>query len=125
MVESEGLRNLVEKLKNNEEKVGKEVLQTRYKKPYEKLRSEIKITANTLINRKLTENLLVTDNERGYCFLDTVKRLLKHKKEKGIDKKLGKMLSEDYDVDGFLSLVESLQQEILEIYLNYVKETGI
>lgn len=125
MVEDERLRSLVEKLKNNEEKIGKEVLQTRYKKPYERLRSEIKITANTLISKRLTENLLVIDDEIGHCFIDTVKRLLEDKKDAGLDKRLGKMLSEDYDVDGFLNLVVSLQQEIMELYLNYVKETGI
>ena len=72
MTEAEELKTLIEKLKNNEEKVGKELLKTKYKKPYSKLKSEIKQVAERLMNESLLEGLLVSNNEKGY--LRTKKR---------------------------------------------------
>ena len=124
MTESEELKTLIEKLKNNEEKVGKELLKTKYKKPYSKLKSEIKQVAERLMNESLLEGLLVQNNDEGYLFLSKVSKLLKLKKQEGFSKRLGKTLTEEYSIK-FLSEVQGLKSEIMKLYKEYKEKEDV
>ena len=125
MTEAEELKTLIEKLKNNEEKVGKELLKTKYKKPYLKLKSEIKQVAERLMNESLLEGLLVSNNEKGYLFLSKVSKLLKLKKQEGFSKILGKTLTEEYSITKFLSEVQGLKSEIMRLYKEYKEKEDV
>lgn len=125
MTEAEELKTLIEKLKNNEEKVSKELLKTKYKKPYSKLKSEIKQVAERLMNESLLEGLLVSNNEKGYLFLSKVSKLLKLKKQEGFSKILGKTLTEEYSITKFLSEVQGLKSEIMRLYKEYKEKEDV
>ena len=125
MTEAEELKTLIEKLKNNEEKVGKEILKTKYKKPYSKLKSEIKPVAERLMNESLLEGLLVSNNEKGYLFLSKVSKLLKLKKQEGFSKILGKTLTEEYSITKFLGEVQGLKSEIMRLYKEYKEKEDV
>lgn len=128
MTEAEELKTLIEKLKNNEEKVGKELLKTKYKKPYSKLKSEIKQVAERLMNESLLsllEGLLVRNNEEGHLFLSKVSKLLKLKKQEGFSKRLGKTLTEEYSITKFLSEVQGLKSEIMRLYKEYKEKEDV
>lgn len=125
MTEAEELKTLIEKLKNNEEKVGKDLLKTKYKKPYAKLKSEIKKVAEGLMNESLIEGLLVRNNEEGYLFLSKVSKLLKLKKQEGFSKILGKVLTEEYSITKFLSEVQGLKSEIMRLYKEYKEKEDV
>ena len=125
MTEAEELKTLIEKLKNNEEKVDKEILKTKYKKPYSKLKSEIKQVAERLMNESLLEGLLVSNNEKGYLFLSKVSKLLKLKKQEGFSKILGKTLTEEYSITKFLSEVQGLKSEIMRLYKEYKEKEDV
>ncbi len=118
----EKLRIWVQKKKNNDEKVPKELLETKYKKAYEELKDKIKVVADTLIIEKLAEGIVIQNDGAGIRIMEQIQELIKQKKNMGIGKKLGKALMEEYSVDKYLQIVENLRIQILNLWIPYWQE---
>lgn len=118
------LKELVKKLKSNEEKVSKEELLTKYRKAYDNLRNEVKESADNLIDEILMEGLLIVQDEKGYKYLEDMNKLIEGKKAEGIDSKYGLCLYRDYDVDKMVEMARKVKVELDETYNNYLKEDG-
>lgn len=118
----EKLRIWVQKKKNNDEKVPKELLKTKYKKAYEELKDKIKVVADTLIIEKLAEGIVIQNDGAGIRIMEQIQELIKQKKNMGIGKKLGKALMEEYSVDKYLQIVENLRIQILNLWIPYWQE---
>ena len=118
------LKELVKKLKSNEEKVSKEELLTKYRKAYDELRNKIKESADNLIDEILMEGLLIIQDEKGYKCLEDINKLINDKKADGVDSKYGVCLYREYDVDKIVEMAREVKVELDEIYINYLKEDG-
>lgn len=119
MDEIERLEALVKKLKNNDENVPKQELETKYEKPYKKLKQDIKELAEKILYRIICEGLVIKKDNEGYRFLEDIRKLADEKNQSGIGKKLGKILYSEYDVDKFLDEVLFYRKNILDLYELY------
>lgn len=119
MDEISELKTLIQKLKNNNEKVPKQELETKYEKPYKKLKLDIKEMAEKILYRIICEGLVIKKDNEGYRFLEDIRKLADEKNQSGIGKKLGKILYSEYDVDKFLDEVLFYRKNILDLYELY------
>ena len=116
------LKSLVEKLKRNDSSVSKEDLITKYKKPYLKLKNDIKKIADKLIDEILIEGLLIVKDERGYKCLEDISQFVEKKKDEGIIRQCSDLIFKKYDVDKVVELAKDVKTGIDKIYSKYLEE---
>ena len=63
--DEEKLKIWVDRLRMNDEKVPKELLKTKYQKPYRELKDKIKEVANRILNSRMTEGIVIRNDEAG------------------------------------------------------------
>lgn len=121
MDEIERLEALVKKLKNNDENVPKQELETKYEKPYKKLKQDIKELAEKILRELILDGLFIFKDDEGYQVVDEIGKLAEEENKGGIGKRLGRALTSEYDVDKFLNEVLLYRKNILDIYEPYRK----
>lgn len=117
--DEEKLKIWVQRKKANDEKVPKELLATKYKKPYQELKDKIKAAADRLTAEKLTENIVIRNDEAGSRLMEQIQKLIKQEQAAGMGKKLGKALMEEYSVNKYLQIVDSLRIQIWNLWIPY------
>lgn len=114
----EELKCLVAKLKKNDECVPREDLETKYKKPYQKLKEDIGTLATKVADEIINENLRFIDNEEGRLYFQKIQDLVKSITPEE-SKKLGRCLGKEYDVDRFLARMYAIKGKVIEAYVPY------
>ena len=117
-----GLKELVQKLKSNEENVPRSELEGKYSKPYRKLKEDIKAEADKILKEKLIEGLVIVKDEAGNKVLCQIRDFVDKQIQAGSQRELGRLLFKKYDVKGFLQAVDSIHHEIIKIWEVYRKE---
>ena len=118
-------RKDIEKLKKNEEKVGKRELQTKFAKPYNALRQKIKAETNDLLYYLLIGCLPAAEgdgeNEGFLLFVSECQRIINEEKEAGTFKRIGRAIFLRHDLDAALTIgYDVLEPRILyEAYAHY------
>lgn len=113
------LKGLVAKLKKNKECVPIEDLKTKYKKAYDKLKTDIKVLAEQIMDKIINEDLHFINDEDGRAVHNEIQDLVDKIGSEGESKKLGRCLTKEYDVDGFLLRVEKMRQKVMDLYAPY------
>lgn len=119
MDEIERLEALVKKLKNNDENVPKQELETKYEKPYKKLKQDIKELAEKILRELILDGLFIFKDDEGYQVVDEIGKLAEEENKGGIGKRFGRALTSEYDVDKFLNEVLLYRKKIWDIYEPY------
>ena len=115
----EDLKGLVAKLKKNKECVPIEDLKTKYKKAYDKLKTDIKVLAEQIMEKIINEELHFINDEEGREAYNEIQDLVNKIGSEGESKKLGRCLTKEYDVDGFLLRVENIRGRVMDLYAPY------
>nr|DAJ22998.1 MAG TPA: hypothetical protein [Caudoviricetes sp.] len=115
----EDLKGLVAKLKKNKECVPIEDLKTKYKKAYDKLKIDIKVLAEQIMEKIINEELHFINDEEGREAYNEIQDLVNKIGSEGESKKLGRCLTKEYDVDGFLLRVENIRGRVMDLYAPY------
>ena len=115
----EDLKGLVAKLKKNKECVPIEDLKTKYKKAYDKLKTDIKVLAEQIMEKIINEELYFINDEEGREAYNEIQDLVNKIGSEGESKKLGRCLTKEYDVDGFLLRVENIRGRVMDLYAPY------
>ena len=78
--DKEKLKSLLETLRKNDENVPKELLQTKYKKPYRELKDSIKEVADRISGNRLREGIVIKTDEAGQVLIGQIQMILNQKK---------------------------------------------
>lgn len=113
------LKGLVAKLKKNDECVPRRDLESKYKKAYSKLKTDIKILAEQIMGKIINEDLLFINDEEGREWFQKIQDMVKKIGVEGESKKIGRCLIKEYDVDSFLSRVEKVREKVMDLYAPY------
>ena len=113
------LKGLVAKLKKNDECVPRKDLESKYKKAYSKLKTDIKILAEQIMGKIINEDLLFINDEEGREWFQKIQDMVKKIGVEGESKKIGRCLTKEYDVDSFLSRVEKVREKVMDLYAPY------
>lgn len=119
MDEIERLEALVKKLKNNDDNVPRQELETKYEKPYKKLKHDIKELAEKILYSLLFDGLFIFRDDEGYALIEEIRKFADEENKNGIGKKLRKILVSEYDVDKFIDEVLLYREKIWDIYEPY------
>lgn len=117
--DEEKLKIWVDRLRMNDEKVPKELLKTKYQKPYRELKDKIKEVANRILNSRMTEGIVIRNDEAGQELLKKIQALIKEKEEAGYNKELGRILCKEYDTGKFLQAVKQMHTEMWNLWITY------
>lgn len=117
--DEEKLKIWVDRLRMNDEKVLKELLKTKYQKPYRELKEKIKEVANRILNSRMTEGIVIRNDEAGQELLKKMQALIKEKEEAGYNKELGRILCKEYDTGKFLQAVKQMHTEMWNLWITY------
>lgn len=115
----EDLKGLVAKLKKNDECVPRKDLESRYKKAYNKLKTDIKVLAEQIMDKIINEDLHFINDDDGRAVHNEIQDLVDKISSEGESKRLGRCLAKEYDVDGFLLRVEKMRQKVMDLYSPY------
>lgn len=117
--DEEKLKSLLETLKKNDENVPKELLQTKYKKPYRELKDSIKEVADRISGHRLREGIVIKADEAGQVLMKQIQAMLDEKRNAGAGKELGRALYKEYSLEKFLQAVEEIRVEIWNLWIPY------
>lgn len=117
--DEEKLKSLLETLKKNDENVPKELLQTKYKKPYRELKDNIKEVADRISGKRLREGIVIRNDEAGQVLLNQIQAMLEEKRRAGANKELGRILYEEYSLEKFLQAVEEIRIAVWNLWITY------
>lgn len=117
--DEEKLKSLLETLKKNDENVPKELLQTKYKKPYRELKDNIKEVADRISGKRLREGIVIKADEAGQVLMKQIQAMLDEKRNAGAGKELGRALYKEYSLEKFLQAVEEIRVEIWNLWIPY------
>lgn len=120
--DEEKLRLWVQRLKSNDEKVPKELLKTKYQKPYRELKEKIKATADRILSEILTKGIVIQNDEAGQKLITDIQSFIKDRQAAGVNRELGRALTKEYSVDKFLQIAESLHTQIWNLWIPYWQE---
>lgn len=81
--DEEKLKSLLETLRKNDEKVPKELLRTKYKKPYRELKESIKEVADRMLNGRIREGIVIKTDEAGQVLIKQIQTTLDEKRNAG------------------------------------------
>lgn len=98
--DEEMLRQLVEKLKNNEKQISRELLQTKYRSSYERLRKDISVTADLIVKDRAWSGIYIQKDLEGEVLVQKIRELAQNS---GVKKKIHTTLYVEYDVDRFFT----------------------
>lgn len=122
LLDEEKLKLWVDRLRMNDEKVPKELLRTKYQKPYRELKEKIKAAADHLLTEKLNAGIVIKNDEAGIRLMESIQTFIKEKQEAGYSKELGRALTKEYSVEKFLQMAESLRAQIWKMWIPYWQE---
>lgn len=122
--DEEKLKIWVDRLRMNDEKVPKELLKTKYQKPYRELKDKIKEVANQILNSRMIEGIVIRNDEAGQELLKKMQALIKEKEEAGYNKELGRILCKEYDTGKFLQAVKQMHTEMWNLWITYWQGTA-
>lgn len=114
--DEEMLRQLVEKLKNNEKQISKELLQTKYRRSYERLRKDISITADLIVKDRAWSGIYIQKDLEGEVLVQKIRELAQNS---GVKKKIHTTLYVEYDVDRFLQVLDQFSDKVRELWYPY------
>lgn len=117
--DEEKLKSLLETLKKNDENVPKELLQTKYKKPYRELKDNIKEVADRISGKRLREGIVIRNDEAGQVLLNQIQAMLEEKRRAGANKELGRILYKEYSLEKFLQAVEEIRIAVWNLWIPY------
>lgn len=120
--DKEKLKLWVQRLKSNDEKVPKELLKTKYQKPYKALKDSIVKVATRILNERMIEGIIIRSDEAGQNLIKKMQALIKQKQEAGHNKELGRILCEEYDTEKFLQEVEKMHTAMWNLWIPYWQE---
>ena len=80
--DEEKLKSLLETLRKNDEKVPKELLRTKYKKPYRELKESIKEVADRMLNGRIREGIVIKTDEAGQVLIKQIQTTLDEKRKR-------------------------------------------
>lgn len=120
--DKEKLKSLLETLRKNDENVPKELLQTKYKKPYRELKESIKEVADRISGNRLREGIVIKTDEAGRVLMEQIQTILSEKRNAGTGKKLGRALYKEYSLEKFLQIVEEIRTAIWNLWIPYWQE---
>lgn len=122
MDEIERLKVLVKKLKSNDENVPRQELETKYEKPYKKLKQDIKELAEKILYSLLFDSLFIFRDDEGYELVEEIRNFADEENKNGMGKRLGKILVSEYDVNKFIDDVLLYRKKIWGIYEPYYRK---
>ena len=114
--DEEMLRQLVEKLKNNEKQISKELLQTKYRSSYEWLRKDISMTADLIVKDRVWSGIYIQKDLEGEVLVRKIKELAQNV---GVKKKIHTALYVEYDVDRFLQVLDQFSDQVRDLWYPY------
>lgn len=117
--DEEKLKSLLETLRKNDEKVPKELLRTKYKKPYRELKESIKEVADRISGNRLREGIVIKTDEAGQVLIGQIQMILNQKRDAGAGKELGRTLYKEYSLEKFLQAVEEIRIAIWNLWIPY------
>ena len=120
--DKEKLKSLLETLRKNDENVPKELLQTKYKKPYRELKDSIKEVADRISGNRLREGIVIKTDEAGKVLVGQIQTILNQKRNAGAGKELGRALYKEYSLEKFLQIVEEIRTAIWNLWIPYWQE---
>ncbi len=120
--DEEKLKLWVDRLRMNDEKVPKELLQTKYQKPYRELKEKIKAAADHLLNETLNAGIVIKKDEAGIRLMESIQTFVKETQNAGYSKELGRALTKEYSVEKFIQMAESLRTQIWNLWIPYWQE---
>lgn len=120
--DEEKLKSLLETLRKNDEKVPKELLRTKYKKPYRELKESIKEMADRMLNDRIREGIVIKTDEAGQVLIKQIQTTLDEKRNAGTGKELGRALYKEYSLEKFLQIVEEIRTAIWNLWIPYWQE---
>lgn len=120
--DEEKLKSLLETLKKNDENVPKELLQTKYKKPYRELKDSIKEVADRISGNRLREGIVIKTDEAGQVLIGQIQMILNQKRDAGAGKELGRTLYKEYSLEKFLQAVEEIRIAIWNLWIPYLQK---
>ena len=114
--DEEMLRQLVEKLKNNEKQIPKELLQTKYRSSYERLRKDISVTATLIVKDRVWSGIYIQKDLEGEVLVRKIRGLAQNT---GVKKKIHAALYAEYDVDRFLQVLDQFSNQVRDLWYPY------
>lgn len=114
--DEEMLRQLVEKLKKNEKQISKELLQTKYKSSYERLRKDISMTADLIVKDRVWSGIYIQKDLEGEVLVRKIRELAQNV---GVKKKIHTALYVEYDVDRFLQVLDQFSDQVRDLWYPY------
>ena len=100
----------------------KELLQTKYKKPYRELKDSIKEVADRISGNRLREGIVIKTDEAGQVLIGQIQMILNQKRDAGAGKELGRTLYKEYSLEKFLQAVEEIRIAIWNLWIPYWQE---
>lgn len=120
--DKEKLKSLLETLRKNDENVPKELLQTKYKKPYRELKESIKEVADRMLNGRIREGIVIMTDESGKVLIKQIQTAIDEKGKAGVGKELSRALYKEYSLEKFLQIVEEIRTAIWNLWIPYWQE---
>ena len=120
--DKEKLKSLLETLRKNDENVPKELLQTKYKKPYRELKESIKEVADRMLNGRIREGIVIMTDESGKVLIKQIQTAIDEKGKTGVSKELSRALYKEYSLEKFLQIVEEIRTAIWNLWIPYWQE---
>ena len=74
--DEEKLKSLLETLKKNDENVPKELLKTKYKKPYRELKDSIKEVADQISGRRIRQDIVIKNDDAGQVLIKQIQEMI-------------------------------------------------
>ena len=110
----ESLRRLVAKKKANDEKIPWELLQTKYKNPYEKLLKEIKDCAGKVLYWNTVGSLRFNRDADGQACYRQLMVFLNERNSGEFGRRSWQLLMSEYNIDGYIHHIEYLDGVLAE-----------
>lgn len=113
------LKSLLETLKKNDDNVPKELLQTKYKKPYWELKGQIKELADKISGEKIRQDIVIKNDDAGQALIRQIQAMLEERRKAGANKALGRTLYGEYSVEKFLQAVDEIRIAVWNLWIPY------
>ena len=114
--DEEMLRQLIEKLKKNEKQISKDLLQTKYKNSYDRLRKDISMTADLIVKDRVWSGIYIQKDLEGEVLVRKIRELAQNT---GVKKKIHTALYVEYDVDRFLQVLDQFSDQVRDLWYPY------
>lgn len=106
----------LEKYRKNKTLVPPEELAGKYKKPFEKLKQQLKEELEEYLKLFILDELQIWDNEEGQQFIDEINQAFK---ERQVGKRVGRAAFREFDLEKIKQIAQEHRQRIEKIYKAY------